>query len=127
MLARQIQRKEQDMKPAKHIFISVAVSAALVALLASPATARVVNSSSDSAAPQSNEIPAIVFKTHPVNSSPADTPLVKTIEVSDSSGFDLGSASIGAATVLGAGVLMSGAVLFNRRRHRPVAHKTAAV
>jgi hypothetical protein len=115
------------MKSAKHIFISGAVSVALVALLASPATARVVNSSSESAAPQSNEIPAIVFKTHPVSSSPADTPLVKTVEVGDSSGFDWGAASIGATTVLGLGALMFAAVLFNRRRHRPVAHRTAAV
>ena len=98
----------------KHLSIAVFATVALAAGLASPASARVVNSSSDPAAP-------IVFKTHPVSSPAAATPLVETVEVSDPSGFDWGSASIGAATVLGLGVLMSGAVLFNRRRHRPVA------
>jgi hypothetical protein len=110
------------MKPAKHIFISVAVSVALVALLASPATARVVNSSSDSAAPQSNEIPAIVFKTHPVSSSPADTPLVKTVEVSDSTGstgFDWNDALIGAGSALVFVLVIGGTMTLVRRRDAP--------
>jgi hypothetical protein len=110
------------MSSVKQVFISVVASVAVVAVLASPATARVVNSSSDAAAPKSNDTPGVASKTHPVSSAPADTPLVETVEISDSSGFDWGSASIGAATVLG---LMSGAVLFNRRRHQPVARKVA--
>ncbi|HZO58955.1 MAG TPA: LPXTG cell wall anchor domain-containing protein [Solirubrobacterales bacterium] len=98
----------------KHVSIAVFATVALAAALASPAGARVVNSSTDPA-------PPIVFRTHPVTSPAAATPLVTTVEGSESSGFDWGSASIGAATVLGLGVLMSGAVLFNRRRRRPVA------
>jgi hypothetical protein len=103
----------------KHVFIAAFATVALSAVLASPASARVVNSPTDPAAP-------IVFKTHPVSSAAADTPLVKTVEVSDSRGFDWGAASIGAAAVFGIGMLILGGVLFNRRRHGPVAHRTAA-
>jgi hypothetical protein len=104
----------------KHITAAVLAIAVLAALLAAPASARVFNSSSEPAAP------APVLRSHPVNSPAAETPLVRTVEVSDSSGFDWGAASIGAATVVGLGVLMTGAVLLNRRRHQPVAHRTAA-
>jgi hypothetical protein len=111
----------------KHISIAVIATVALVGVVASPASARVVNSSSDTATAKSNEAQDIVFRSHPVNSPASATPLVETVEVSESSGFDWGAASIGAGTVLGLGALLSGAVLFNRRRHRPVARTTAAV
>src|SRR5687768_12464843 len=110
------------MRSAKHIFISLAASVALVALMASPATARVVNSSSDSTAPQSNDTPAIVFKTHPVSSSPADTPLVKTVEVGDSTGstgFDWNHALIGVGSALLFVLFIGGAMTLVRRRHAP--------
>jgi hypothetical protein len=113
----------------KHISIAAIATVALVAVLASPASARVVDSSSDTATAKSSEDQDIVFRSHPVNSPAAATPLVETVEVevTDSGGFDWGAASIGAAAVFGIGMLISGAVLFNRRRHRPVAHRTAAV
>ena len=110
----------------KQISIAAVATVALVGVLASPAGARVVNSPGDTATAKSSDAQNIVFRSHPVNSPASATPVVATVEVSDSSGFDWGAASIGAATTLAIGALMLAAVLLNRRRHRPVAHRTAA-
>jgi uncharacterized protein (TIGR03382 family) len=102
----------------KHISIVVIATVALVGVLAVPASA---------AAAKADETPDIVFRSHPVNSPASATPLVETGDSNDSSGFDWGAASIGAGTALGLGGLLSGAVLFHRRRQRPVTHTTATV
>ena len=121
----------------KHISIAVIATVALVGVLAAPASgtsggrfsvdgsitaAGVPNPPSDAAAAKPGETPKIVFRSHPVKSPASATPLVLTVETGDSSGFDWGAASIGAGTIVGLGALLSGAVLFRRRRQRPVAH-----
>jgi hypothetical protein len=104
----------------KPIAAALLVGLALAAVVAAPASARVVNS------PSEPEQAAIVFKTHPADSPASETPLVATVEAGDTGGFDWGSASIGAATVIGLGVVLTGAVLLYRRG-RPVDQTTPAV
>ena len=104
----------------KHVSIAVIATVALVARAGLPGERPLGRPSPPRS--DADEAPGLVFRSHPVKSPASATPLVETVEVSDSSGFDWGAASIGAATVLGLGALMSAAVLFNRRRHRPVAH-----
>jgi hypothetical protein len=111
----------------KHVSIAAVAAIALLGLLASPAAALLASSPSDTGSAQSTDAQDIVFKSHPTDGPASATPYVATVEVGDSGGgFDWGSAAIGAGTVIGLGVLMTGVRLLNRRRHQPAPHRAAA-
>jgi hypothetical protein len=120
----------------KHTAVSVIAAVAVLALVASPASARVYERTAETPGTQPNvlSVPAgkapLEFAASPnaiMGSRNVAAPLVETVEAGDSSGFDWAAASIGAATVFGIGIVMSAAVLFVRRRQRPAVDTAASV